>query len=85
MGYRSSIKKQTVFAVEKISQKGGGRHRVVLEIGVTLTPPLITLSMYGHDVPLKVSELTGMTVPLFLIKSAIRLVVAMSWATNFGK
>jgi hypothetical protein len=41
--------------------------------------------MYGHDVPLKVSELTGMTVPLFLIKSAIRLVVAMSWATNFGK
>ncbi|CAB4043577.1 Hypothetical predicted protein, partial [Paramuricea clavata] len=31
---------------------------IVFEIGLTLAPPLITLSTYGHDVPLNVSEQT---------------------------
>lgn len=54
-------------------------HRIVLEIGLTLAPPLITLSTYGHDVPLKVLERTdNVTVSLFTIESAIHLVECTS-------
>lgn len=54
-------------------------HRIVLEIELTLAPPAITLSTYGHHVPLKVSERTDdVTVSIFTIESAIHLVECTS-------
>jgi hypothetical protein len=45
------------------------------EIAITLSPPSITLSTYGHVVPLKVVERKDkITVSLFTIESALRLV-----------
>ena len=50
-----------------------GQH-LSLEIAITLSPPSITLSTYGHFVPLQVVDRTDeITVSMFSIESAIRL------------